>query len=590
VDKHSVVHVQTLEQARQAFRAFEESERFLAFDTETTGLYVRTPHGDQPRTVQFSWRPWEQAVVFEVSERWRLPIETFFSASWGIVGHNVKFDLHAMANFGIDLNAEFDPLNVHDTVWLARLHDERDSAKLKPLATKYLRDTAADEQARLKRLMAKNGWDWATVPVRYLIEYGGLDAIVTGQLFDLFMPQIGYALDAYEREQRLQPIIYRMERAGLKVDTAMLAEVLEEERRLETESFEKLQALAPGLNPNAPHQIKRTLRDRGHDVADTQAATLKALAGEDEFAAALLEYRKHQKTAGTYAEPWTRLITPEGRIHPNLNTMGAATGRFSSSDPNLQNITRGHRLRDIFMAGPGNVLVVADWNQMELRLYAHFAEDEVMRSAFLDGEDIYQGAADLLDVPRQVGKMVMLASIYGAGPKTLKRQCIAQAYQYGMEELVPLLLTYDWDALHRKFHARYKIKDLARLTELAARRRGMVGEPYVLTLGGRRQRPKAIKMPPVNGHRQTVYTYKDLGNSLVQGSSSDLMKQAILDAEAEGLGPFMRLTVHDELILEVPEHEVERVTDVLRKVMTRNEFIPPLTIETAVAERYGQAK
>lgn len=579
-----------MEQAREATRAFLASDGLLAFDTETTGLYVRTPYGDRGRTLQVSFRPWEVAYVFEMTERWRKPIEFIFENAKEVVGHNTKFDAHVMATYGVEIFDLLEPSKVHDTIWLANLHDERERAQLKPLSVKYLDDQAADEQAALKRLMKKNGWTWATVPVKYLVEYGGLDAILTGRLFDLLYPQIGYALDAYMREQRLVPLVFEMERAGLLIDTDLLAKVTADLEDEIERSEAEIEAMVPGLNPNAAHQVKSALRDRGIEVKDTKAETL--IATHDDLARAILAYRKAKKMHSTYALPWRELITPEDRIHPNLNTMGARTGRFSASDPNLQNVKRGHDLRDIFIAPEGHKIVVADWNQMELRLYAHFAQDERMRSAFLKGEDIYQDAADLLGVSRQIGKMVMLASIYGAGPRTLKSQCIANAYKWGMEEIVPELESFDWREMHTKFHQAYKITNLARLTELQARRRGQLGEAYILTIGGRRQRPKKIVLPAYNdrGTRQTVYSYKDLGNSLVQGSSSDLMKQAIIDAAEAGLRPYLRLTVHDELILEVPDDKVEWAIETLERVMTRKEFVPPLTVEGQAAQRYGEAK
>ena len=585
-----VEFIETMAQARDAARDLLDGDRFLAFDTETTGLYVRTPYGDTPRTVQIARRPWDRAYVFETTERWRAPLTHIFSEAAEVVGHNTKFDIHAMATYGIHLNEQLPPENIHDTIWVARLHDERDIMKLKMLAKKYLTDTATDAQSQLRRMMTKNEWTWATVPIKYLVEYGGLDAIYTGQLFDLLYPRIGYALDAYGTEQRLQPIIFEMERSGILVDEDLLDKVTEELHEDIVTSKGLIAEMVPGLNPNAAHQIKAALRDRGHELQNTQAATL--MATDDDFARAILAYRKAQKMASTYAGPWKLLITPEGRIHPNLNTMGAKTGRFSGSDPNLQNVKRGHDLRDIFIAAEGYKMVVVDWNQMELRLYAHFARDERMRSAFLSGEDIYQQTADLLGVSRQIGKMIMLASIYGAGPWALKAQCIAQAYKFGEEQLVPELEGFDWPELHAKFHEAYRIKDLARLTELQARRRGNLGEPYIVTLGGRRQRPKRILLPEYNEHgsRHTVYQYKDLGNSLVQGSSSDLMKQAIIDADAAGLGPAMRLTVHDELVLEILDAEVPEAIETLTRIMTKNEFVPPLTVGAGAAQRYGEAK
>ena len=594
--KAEVTLIETMEQAREAWREFAASDGMLAFDTETTGLYVRAgEHGDTARTVQVSFRPWTKAYVFETNDRWKEAISAFFEAAQGVIAHNLKFDLHAMETYGVPILDLVDDEHLHDTIWVARLHDERDDAKLKPLSTKYLSDDAADDQAALRRVMKKNGWGWDTVPVSYLVQYGGMDAILTGRLFDLLHPRIDYAYDAYRREQKLVGIVYRMERAGLLVDEELLAHVDSTFEKEIAETKTAIEAKAPGLNPNAAHQIKSALREAGAEVKDTTAATLMALSEPDEaveLASLILRYRTAKKAHSTYTQAWRKLITPEGRIHPNLNTLGAKTGRFSSSDPNLQNVKRGHTLRDVFMAPEGSKMVVADWDQMELRLYAHFARDERMRSAFLVGDDVYQQAADLMGVSRQIGKMIMLASIYGAGPKTLKAQCVKQAYQFGFPEVVPELLSFDWDELHKTFHSAYRIKDLARLTELQARRRGQLGEAYIVTLGGRRQRPKRVILPPYNSHgnRQTIYIYKDLGNSLVQGSSSDLMKQAIIDADEAGLGEYMRLTVHDELILEVPDDKVEWASEIMEKVMTRREFVPPLTVGAQAAQRYGEAK
>lgn len=584
----TVIYVENSEHANQAIEAFLASDLTLAFDTETTGLQVRSGWHDKGRTLQVSFRPWEVAYVFDMSDRWRQHIRQIFDAAVELVAFNAKFDAHVMETYGIHVYKDFAPEDVHDARFLARLHDERDRAALKPLATKYVGDDSGDSQAVLKRVMRKNDWDWATVPVQYLIEYGGTDAIITGRLFDYMMERTAYAQDAYLRELRLQPVLYKMERRGIRIDQELLAEVTEAERIAVNAAAVEVERLKPGLNVNSPLQLKAAFRELGIELDDTTAPTLKST--DNPLAHAILVYRQHAKTLGTYAEPWGKLITPEGRIHPSFNSMGAATGRFSSDNPNLQNISKSHRLRDVFIPEDDEAIVVADWNQMELRLYAHFANDENMRAAFLSGDDIYQQAADLMGVERQVGKMIMLASIYGAGPKTLKTQCIAMAYKYDMADLVPDLQRYDWQKLYDRFHKAYSIKDLARLTELQARRRGMLGEAYIRTLGGRRQRPKFILKPAVNGYRQRIEVFKDLGNSLVQGSSADLMKQALIDIDDAGYGDYLRLTVHDEMVASVPLDKVEAFSKVVTDIMTHNEFIPPLSIEVGSAARYGEAK
>lgn len=565
----------------------------VAFDTETTGLLVRSGEQDLGRTIQFACRPWDGAAVFEMTDRWRPFILNILLDADELIAHNLKFDLHVVHSYlELNLYQEFEPEELHDTVWVARLFDERDGARLKPLATKHLHADAAATQGSLKRLMTQNGWTWATVPIEHLIAYGGNDAIITGQLFDLLFPRIEYALDAYRREQYLNPVLYEMERTGLLIDREMLEAVANEEKAEQERWLLQVRTLYPGLNPNAPLQVRAAFGERGNEIPNATADTLRALYAEkgDKLAHAILMFRKHAKVYGTYAKPWLEVLTSESRIHPSIKSLGAKTGRTSSEQPNFQNIPRGHRLRDIVIAAPGHKLIVADWNQMELRLYAHFAKDENMRAAFLAGADIYQQVADLLGVDRQVGKMLMLASIYGAGPKTIKRQAINMAYRLGMDEFVPALQALDWQDLYDRFHAKYRIKDLARMTELAARRRGMLGEAYIVTVGGRRQRPKRIKLPPVNGYRQTVEIHKDLANSLVQGSCADLMKQALIDAADAGLLRYMRLTVHDEMVLEVPDEEVAGVAGTLKNLMTRTEFVPTLTVEADSASRYGEAK
>jgi DNA polymerase-1 len=585
--------IQTPEDASEALRAFQTAAMAgngdLAYDTETTGLNVRSGLQDYGRTVQFSWRPWNRAVVFEMTEQWRPWIEGFFLAASDLVAHNAKFDAHVMTTYGIPVMERFLPFQLHDTAVLSRLFDERERPRLKELSVTYLRSDAADEQTKLKRLMTKHSWTWATVPVEHLVQYGGDDAALTGQLFDHFRGRIPYAEGAYRREQALLPVLFRMERNGLGVDRGLLDAVLKEEEDLSEAAAEVIGRLAPGVNLNSPKQLLEAFKARGVELSDTTAPTL--LATDDDLARAIVTFRTHSKRLNTYARPWLDFITSAGRIHPSLNQMGTVTGRFSSDLPNFQNIPKGHGLRKCIVAAPGYQMVVADWNQMELRLYAHFANDEAMRSVFLSGGDIYQQVADLLGLSRQVGKMVMLASIYGAGPSRLASQVVAMAWKYGMGDLVPELQSLDWKGVHARFHAGYAIKDLARACENAAKARGQIGEAYITTLGGRRQRPKKVLLPAMkSGFRPSTLVFKDLANSLVQGSSSDLMKESLLAADAAGLGDYLRLTVHDEMVAEVPEAEVPEVSEAIRRIMTRPEFVPPLTAEVSVAATYGDAK
>lgn len=590
-----VTLVKSREDAARAYRDWSDAvargDGLLAFDTETTGLLVRSGSQDRGRTIQFSWRPWGKAVVFEMTPEWIPAIEAFFILADQLVGHHTKFDVHVVQTYlGVNLFDEFAPDRVHDTRYLARLFDERTETGLKPLSEMYLRAGAGDLQRDLKALMRKNGWTWATVPVEHLVEYGGADAALTGELFDHLRPKIDFAEEAYLREQRLQPLVYSMERTGVLVDRRLVEHIIAEEEAKMRFFLEKAEELAPGVNIASPKQLLDAFEKRGLPIPNTQAATLKAL--DDDLARAVTHYRDAAKTVSTYARPWLEVITDDDRIHPSLNPTGTITGRFSSDSPNFQNISKGHRLREAIVAAPGHTLVVADWHQVELRLYAHYAADENMRAAFLSGDDIYQQVADLLGVSRQVGKMVMLASIYGAGPRKLGEQVVAMAWKYGMADLVPELQGLDWGALHERFHANYGIRRLAQATELVARRReSYYGEAFITTWGGRRQRPKVIKLPRLkNGYTPTQTIYKDLANSLIQGSAADLMKQALIDIGEAGYGPFLRLTVHDEVVLEVPDHLVPQVVEEVGRLMYWEDFVPPLTAEVGTGKNYGSAK
>ena len=606
-----VRHVESLESAREAYRAVAAEPGLLYLDTETTGLLVRSGTQDTARLIQISVRPWDVAWTFDARDgKWSEALEHILLTADEFCAHNTKFDMHAMENYGLPIQRYFDWEQIWDTTWLAHFHDERDSRKLKDLASKYLRKDAAKEQAKLKRLMKQNGWDWATVPLRHLVQYGGADALMGGELFDLFWPRVEpYAMEALRREQRLMPYIYRMERNGIKLDLPGLAKMTVETEAAQEEALQALadlfgrevvpkadKAKKDALNLASGAQVKMAFRKFGHPLPNTQAVTFHRIAQEEtgpaqEAAEAILAYKEHTKTLSTYLRPWSEQVTEAGRIHPSFNTLGTITGRFSGSDPDFQNITRGHGLRDLVIADEGSVLVVADYDQMELRQFAHYAEDERMRAAFLSGDDLYQQVADLLGVDRAIGKMITLASQYGAGWKTTKVKAIEFAYKLGQSERVPELRKLDWKALTERFHANYKVRHMQWLTEAQAQRRGNYGEEYVRTVGGRRMRPKVMLkdrgngLPPVR-----IYIFKDLGNSLIQGSCADIMKESIIALGEAGYADTMRLTVHDEIVIEVPEAEADATLEEASKLMERKEYVPPLTVSGSYAKRYGDAK
>ena len=612
-----VVWVDSRDKAIDCYNAVKASPGLLYFDTETTGLQVRSGTQDKVRLIQLSVRPWNKAWVFDArTDEWQAAIRACFDAAESICAHNTKFDIHVMYNYGIDLWGTFNKHQIWDTTWLAHFHDENDSRRLKDLGNKYLRIDAGAEQAKLNRLMKKEGWTWETVPLKHLVTYGGMDTIIGGELFDLFMPRVEpYAMEALRREQRLIRPIWDMERKGIRLDQDGLKSMLAEERRKRDDALAtiskisgykhvvpKADAAEKGwakddiLNLASGAQVKGMFRKLGEPIPNTQAITFYKMLADvgavpeaSEAAEALLTYKKTTKTIGTYLEAWQRDMTEDGFIHPSFNTLGADTGRFSSSAPNFQNISKKGGLRNLMIPDEGHSLVVADYEQMELRVFAHFAEDERMRAAFLSGDDLYQQVSDLLGVPRDVGKMITLASQYGAGWRKTMEQAIEFAYKLGNEDQVPDLMLYDWEAMHTRFHKSYKVRDLQFRTEGIAQLRGVFGDPYILTVGGRRQRPKRMQVTNKETGRKThISIFKDLGNSLIQGSCADIMKESIIAAWERGLD--LRLTVHDELVAQVKDKDVEWAKETLIDVMTRPEYVPPLTVEAGHGKSYGEAK
>ena len=607
-----VVFVDTHEKAMECWAAVKAAPGLLYWDTETTGLLVRSGSQDIGRLLQISVRPWDKAWAFDIrTTEWRGDLQNIFWEADAICAHNTKFDLHVTATYGIHLLEMFDYSNIYDTVWLAHFHDERESRALKDLGSKYLGMDAASEQRKLKKLMADNKWNWETVPLRHLVEYGGMDTILGGQLFDLLYPRVEpYATEAIRREQRLLPYVYAMERNGIRIDVDGLQAMKAQQAQAMDEALATLAEIfgrevvpkshrdkKDALNLASGAQLTMAFRKLGAAIDNTQAVTFHKLAatgtdGVREAATALLAYKHAAKLLSTYLEAWERDITEDGRIHPSFNTLGTVTGRFSSSGPNFQNVSKADGLRNLIIADDAaQTMVVADYEQMELRQFAHYAEDERMRAAFISGDDLYQQAADVMGVTRDIGKMITLASQYGAGWKKTKEQAIAFAYKLGQSERVPELHELDWQGTMEKFHKAYRVRHLQWLTEAQAQRRGNYGEMYVRTFGGRRMRPKLMTHNRGEGLQPVkIQIFKDLGNSLIQGSCADIMKESIIAVGEAGYGDNMRLTVHDELVLSVPTADAPKVLAEVLQIMERKEYVPELTATGDIAFRYGKAK
>ncbi len=396
-----------------------------------------------------------------------------------------------------------------------------------------------------------------------------------------------------EVEMPLLDVLAAMEAAGVLVDPAVLEELGQEfAARLEGLA-EDIYALAgERFNINSTQQLGEILfKKLGLPAArktktgfSTDAAVLEELAARHPIAALVLQYRHFTKLLGTYVEGLKGLIDPEtGRVHTTFHQTVAATGRLSSSDPNLQNIPvreeMGRRLRRAFVAPPGHVLLAADYSQIELRILAHFAGDEALVRAFHEGADIHRATAaevfgvaqeDVTEAMRDAAKVVNFGVVYGISDYGL-----AQNLNIGRAEARGFI-----DGYFARFPGvrRYMEEIVAQ-----ARREGMVR-----TLFGR-VRP----IPEINSknYARRQFAERTALNTPIQGTAADIIKRAMVrlhrELERGGYRSRLILQVHDELILEVPEAELCPVRALVTEVMEgAAELAVPLKVDVKVGPNW----
>jgi DNA polymerase-1 len=383
-------------------------------------------------------------------------------------------------------------------------------------------------------------------------------------------------LPIYESmEMPLVAVLADMERAGVKVDTALLAAMSRDMEAQLVSLTAQIYELAKGeFNINSPIQLREVLFERlslksAKKTAKTRAAStaedvLEELALVHELPRRILDYRSVQKLKSTYVDALPGLVNPEtGRIHATFNQAVAATGRLSSTDPNLQNIpirsAEGRRIREAFVAEPGCLLLSADYSQIELRVLAHLSGDPTLTDTFRKGEDVHDRTSREIfgafshvppDEQRRISKMVNYALLYGKSAFTL-------AKDLGIERKQA-------DEFITAYFARYPgVRRFIDETIEKARETGTVR-----TLLGRLRRLPDLRSKnfPVRmeAERQAM-------NTPVQGSAADLIKQAMIDLHRElarrGLRSRLILQIHDELLLEVPEAEAEPARTLVQEVM-----------------------
>jgi DNA polymerase-1 len=510
-------------------------------------------------------------------------------------GHNIKYHWQVLREAGVELaGVQFDTMLASFVLDPGRRSHAVDTLCLEHLgrAMQTYEDVAGKGKTEIP---------FAEVPVEAAASYCGADSGTVLALHDFFAPSLkGMALEPllHDLEMPLLEVLVDMEWEGIAIDRALFARLSDELssdlRRLEGEIA---RAAGGELNINSPRQLASVLFQK-HNLPvlkktksgpSTDADVLEQLAAMGhELPRLILEYRELQKLKSTYVDTLpTRINRKTGRIHTSFNQAGAATGRLSSSEPNLQNIPvrtpRGEEIRRGFVPRAGWVFLVADYSQIELRINAHLSGDPAFIEAFRQGGDIHrQTAALIFNVPpeqvtgemRARAKTINFATIYGQGAFALSRQ-----------------LGISQDEA-RSFITRY-FERFAGVRAFLDRQIQLAREQgYVETLFKRRRYIPEIRDRNFN---MRAYGERNAQNSPLQGSAADLIKLAMIRIHAairqRGLASRMLLQVHDELVFDVPPGEVETMTQLVRSHMEGvAELKVPLVVDIGVGANWLEAK
>ena len=399
-----------------------------------------------------------------------------------------------------------------------------------------------------------------------------------------------------EVELPLAPLLYRMERAGLKVDQKVLADLSnyigQELHKLTVQIY---QLAGREFNIGSPKQVGEVLGDLNIDIGrktstgrvSTSKAVLEELAQQFELPRLIIDYRELDKLKSVYTDALPHQIATDGRIHCQLNQTVAATGRLSSSDPNLQNIPirseMGRRIRRAFVAEKGNKIISADYSQLELRLLAHITQDPVMLEAFQKGDDIHARTARLvfgaktdeeLKEARRFAKIVNFAIAYAIEP-------------WGLSQRVGITRQEAKKVIEDYYNTYKGVRRYMEEVPVRAREHG-----YVRSIYGR-IRP----LPGITDRNANIRkaAEREAINMPIQGTASDIVKIAMLKVDEEfkraGLASRLLMQVHDELLVEVPEKEVPKVTEILKHEMeTAVSLDVPLVADVGVGDNWMDAK
>ncbi len=576
----------------------------FALDTETTSIDVLSA---QLVGISFAVKP-NEAAYLPVGHDYsgappQLPLDLVLSKLKPLledpdqskVGQNLKYDHGVLANYGIDLRGiAFDTMLESYVLDSVSTRHDMDSLALKHLG---LKTTTYEEVAgKGKSQLAFNAVD-----IQDAAPYAAEDADITLRLHQALWPKLEEIPTLQELlvgiEMPLVPVLSRIERNGVKIDSAMLARhSLELVERLAEIAAQAHRVAGTAFNISSPKQIQEVLyqklklpilRKTPKGQPSTAEHVLQELAADYELPGLILEHRALSKLRTTYTDKLPEMVNSRsGRVHTSYHQAVAATGRLSSADPNLQNIpvrsAEGRRIREAFVPEYGFVMLSADYSQVELRIMAHLSRDEGLMQAFADGADVHRStAAEVFGVAqdmvtgeqRRHAKAINFGLIYGMSAFGLARQL---RIDRGAAQ----------DYVNRYFEKYPGVKAFMDETRALAHERG-----FVETVFGRR-----LYLPEINAanHARRQYAERTAINAPMQGTAADLIKMAMLDIDKwiqrATSDVRMIMQVHDELVFEVSKSELVEASNRIASLMCQvAELAVPLEVDIGTGANWAEA-
>jgi DNA polymerase-1 len=613
-DQHTYALVKNQTQFFDFCARLKNAPRFV-FDTETTSTHdlhtslVGISISLRPREAVFvsvvSESPGETDLfgnaAVTISSDKGLPAESviaqlkpFLESSRILkIGHNLKFDINVLSQYGVAVSGPlFDTMIASYTLRADGRHGLDDVAReyLNYKMVSYEDLTGAGKSQK----------DIRDVPLQSLSDYSCEDADITFRLYEIFKTRLakeGMNRLCEDIEFPLVAVLARMEQAGVGIDVQYLQDMSKElERQLDNLTREIHSLAGEPFNVNSTQQLSdvlfnrlklRTVRKTKTGFS-TDVGVLEELVDEHPIVQKLLEYRQLAKLQSTYVEALPKLIHPRtGRVHTSFNQTVAATGRLSSSDPNLQNIPIrteiGRSIRRAFIPShPDGLILSADYSQIELRVMAHMSGDEGLAEAFRNREDVHAtAAAKVFGVPlndvtrdmRRKAKEVNFGIMYGIGP-------------YGLATRLEITQTEAKEIIARYFERFPKVKQYINETIDMARRKG-----YVETLLGRRR-----YVPDINSRNQNIRSNAERQaiNMPIQGTAADMIKIAMIRIDEAirraHMMSAMILQVHDELVFEIRANEEAKMRKLVTEYMAKAlELSVPVEVEIGVGKNWLEA-